>query len=78
LKIWESIFPNKWFKNNINIKIIDECERIFNKRISVETILQNYIKIGLISNIILDEEQIDEIKNKKKIVLKINKKKNII
>lgn len=68
--------PNRFLKGNKNIKIIQACEILINKKLSVETLLYNNLKIKILADAIFNKEQIEKFKHNNHILLNINKKDN--
>jgi len=76
LKNFEWIFPNKCYRDNLDIKIFETCEKMINKKLSVETIFYNFHKIEILSSAIFDQDQLEKLKANNKINLQIIKNNN--
>jgi hypothetical protein len=76
----EWILPNFCIKKRKNIRILDLCTDIINKKLSIETVFNTSHKIELLANSILKDIQVKEFRENNKIYLdlKANKEKNKI
>jgi len=74
LKYLEWVLPNSFFKENLNIKVYEACEKIINKKLSVETIFQNFQKIEILSYAAFNKVKIEKFQENNPILLDIGRK----